>query len=253
MSFAVQRARDLLVLDVQARGMRLETGGEAGPRLVVADGQGDKARLVVGFPPQHIGEQAWVDPNPDPTQPPPEPPIDTVPHDVLAAARFARFSRLVFAVPAGEEIAFSSEGVLAAMRRLQLVVVPVATPRPADKPNLGDLFGHLHLPGDLVLAQSAAGLVLSRATRAAPAPATRGGVDDLLRDSSALRTLRVRLATDAAIDIRPAGPCARRLAVSARARPAGSPSSTPSRARHGVPSPRARRATTRPRSRRRGG
>ena len=140
---------------------------------------------------------------PRPTQPPPGR-RRLRPHDVLAAARFARFSRLVFAVPADEEIAFSSEGVLAAMRRLALVVVPVATPRPADKPNLGDLSGHLHLPGDLVLAQSAAGLVLSRATRDAPAPATRGGVDDLLRDSSALRTLRVRLATDAAIDIRSA-------------------------------------------------
>jgi len=220
--FAVQRARDLLVLDVEARGMRLETTGEAGPRLVVADGQADKARFIVGFPPQHIGEQAWPEPGP-PDQPPPGPPTPPPGHDVLAAARFARFSRLAFAVPAGEEIAFSSEGVLAAMRRLVLVVVPVATPRPADKPSLGDLFGHLHLPGGLVLAQSAEGLVLSAAGRAAPAPAALGGVDDLLRDSASLRALRVRLATDAALDIRrvaaPAAGIAAGLAAATRVNP----------------------------------
>ena len=188
--FAVQRARDLLVLDVEARGMRLETTGDAGPRLVVDEGQAGKARLVVGFPPQHIGEQAWLDTDPTP------------PRDELAAARFARFSRLAFAVPEGEEIAFSSEGVLAAMRRLALVVVPVATPRTDKRPGLADLLGHLHLPGGLVLAQSAIGPVLSTATRQVPAPAAKHEVDDLLRGSTALRALRVRLAQDFALDIR---------------------------------------------------
>jgi hypothetical protein len=97
---------------------------------------------VVTFPPQHVGEQAWLDG------------VDDPPPNVLAAARFARFSRLVFAVPAGAQIKFSSAGVLAAMRRLELVVVPAAAARPTTKPNLRDLTGHLHLPGGLVLANS---------------------------------------------------------------------------------------------------
>ena len=144
--FGVQRARDLLVLDVEARGMQLDTPTEGDPVLSVAAGQGDKARLIVSFPPQHVGEQAWLEnENPSP--------------DVLAAARFARFSRLVYLVPAGEQIVFSSEGVLAAMRRLELAVVPVAKPRAT--PARGTITGKIALPGGLTIGTSAIGAVLS--------------------------------------------------------------------------------------------
>lgn len=184
--FAVQRARDLLVLDVEARGMRLQTGGEGGPVLLVADGQGDNARLIVSFPPQHVGEQAWLE-------------SENPPPDLLAAARFARFSRLVYLVPAGERIAFSSDGVLAAMRRLELAVVPVAKPRPTPRP--GKITDRIALPGGVTIGSSAIGAVLS--TTAAKAAAVPKGVDAPLQASSALRTLRVRLDRTVALDIRP--------------------------------------------------
>ncbi len=204
LSFVVRRARDLVVLEVDARGMRLETAGDAGPRLVV-EGVAGTARLIVRFAPQHIGEQAWLDTDPTP------------PRHELAAARFAQFSRLVFAVPADEEIDFSSEGVLAAMRRLPLVVVPAGTPRPDARPRLRDLLGHLHLPGGLVLAESAIGPVLA-AGRQAPAAGAPLGVDDVLRGSATLRALRVRLALQAAPDIRRASaePAAGRPGMSDR-------------------------------------
>src|SRR4051794_802926 len=57
--FGIQRARDLLVLDVEARGMVLKTATGGDPVLEVAAGQEDGARLIVSFPPQHIGERAW--------------------------------------------------------------------------------------------------------------------------------------------------------------------------------------------------
>jgi hypothetical protein len=170
--------------------MRLETGGASGPRLVVEAGHTGSARLIVGFPPQHMGEQAWLETDPTP------------PSTELAAARLARFSRLVFAVSADEEIAFSSEGVLAAMRRLPLVVVPIATPRVQGRPRVAELVGHLHLPGGLVLADSDIGPTLSAAGRQSPPPVAARRVDDLLRGSAALRAARVRLARKAATDIR---------------------------------------------------
>jgi hypothetical protein len=191
--FAVERARDLVILDVVALGMRLETTGDRGPRLVVEAGHAGKARLIVRFPPQHLGEQAWEDMDPTP------------PRDELAAARLAGLSRLVFEVPAEEEIEFSTEGVLAAMRRLALVVVPLARPRSDPRPRIGELLGHLHLPGGLVLAQAETGPVLSAATRRVPVPIAARGVDDLIRGSAALHALRVHLAGQAAVDIRPGG------------------------------------------------
>jgi hypothetical protein len=189
--FAVRRARDLVVLDVVALGMRLEVAGDRGPRLVVWAGHADEARLVVRFPPQHLGEQAWEDIDPTP------------PRDELAAARLANPSRLVFAVPAEEEIEFSTVGVLTAMRRLALVVVPLARPRSNPRPRIGELLGHLHLPGGLVLAEADTGPVLSAATRRSPVPVAARGVDDLIRGSTSLHALRVHLAGRAAVNIRP--------------------------------------------------
>jgi hypothetical protein len=197
--FALQRARDLVVLDVDAHGMRLETSNR-NPRLVVEAGEADRARLIVGFPPQHLGEESIPEIDPTP------------PRDQLALARFAYFSRLVFAVPADEEIEFSSEGVLAAMRRLALVVAPAAAPRSYRRPALTSLVGHLHLPGGLVVADSAAGSVLTGAGRHARAPTAVTPVDELLRGSTALRALRARGNREATLDIR-RGPAAVRLPV----------------------------------------
>jgi hypothetical protein len=142
--FRVLRPRDLVVLDVSAYGLDLVTDGD-GPALV-ADGDG--GRLEVRLPFQHLGERAYyamdkakvpattLPPGAKPPgkgKPPVEVPVnegdeplDGPPIDALAA----NGSRLVFAVAAGARIAFSSEGVLAAMSRLPLLVVPLATPRP---------------------------------------------------------------------------------------------------------------------------
>ena len=126
--FRLLRPADLLVMTVEAVGLGFEDApaGEdepaATPHLVPT---GADARLAVVFGYQHVAEKARFEQNgiPDPPEP-----GDAVP----VAARAARKSRLVFKVPAGERIPFSTEGVLAALSRLEMAVVPVATPRGAS-------------------------------------------------------------------------------------------------------------------------
>ena len=213
--FRVLRPLDLVVLDVLGWGLEL-VDGEDGPELVP---QGANARLEVRLPFQHLGEEAFyalengqgvsdhpaaeaparASPPParsdDAGNETPEPP----PIDVLAA----RGSRLVYAVPAGERIGFSSAGVLAAMSRLPLLVAPLATPRPAAAPapfRGSDDLVIVTLPGGVELVRSAAGLVLRdvRGRRARPAEASVGSV---LAAASALRTARQLLARESAVNL----------------------------------------------------
>ena len=86
-----------------------------GSRLVP---QAPEALLEVRYSFQHTLEAA----EPEMQVPPPPTPVPV-------PARAAFGSRLVFAVAATERIEYSVEGVLAAMSRLPLVVVPLATPR----------------------------------------------------------------------------------------------------------------------------
>ncbi|MFF4010646.1 hypothetical protein [Streptomyces sp. NPDC001717] len=137
------RPGDLVALSVFAAGCRLVTGGAGGqPRLEPLPGQ--QARLVVRFPFQHLGEQAVYEGRSTPTAPPlyvpgpagqptvappagpgegPQarvtPPVAVFP---------ARASRLVFDIPQGDSIEFSSAGILAAMSRLRMRVPPLARP-----------------------------------------------------------------------------------------------------------------------------
>ena len=148
------RAEDLLNVEVLGFGLSLNTdGGE--PVL----GPGETAgRLEYRFVYQHVGEQGFL--ADDPVAPP-----------VHALA--ARPSRLVFKVPVGHRIEFSTEGLLKAMRELPLIVVPAATSRP----QIPDLYSPVRtLPGgaqlfrvdgDLVISgkyKAPTGSVLSRAT-----------------------------------------------------------------------------------------
>jgi hypothetical protein len=116
-------------------------------------------------------------------------------------ARAADGTNLVLSVPAGERITFSVEGVLEAISRLPLRVVPLATPRPLVRrpPVLGDV---IFLPGGFSLSRTSAGLVLRRNTstgRGKPAPVS--AVDGLITASNAVRTARRFMTTEATLDL----------------------------------------------------
>jgi hypothetical protein len=163
-AFRLLRPLDMVVLDVLGYDLELQSDG--GPTLVPTT---DKARLEVRFSFQHVNEHA----EPEETAPPP---LQPPPVQALAA----NSSRLVYAVAPDEKIPFSTAGVLAAMSRLPLVVVPLATPRPAafhfvpTRPGKFDTVVSA-LPKGVVLARTEDGLVITttptRAPRGRPQPA----------------------------------------------------------------------------------
>ena len=104
-----------MVLDVVC--YRIQLVDDAGPALVAETG----ARLEVHFTFQHGAEAAALEPDVNPPPPPPVP----------VGARAAGPSRLVFDVPQGMRIEYSTAGVLGALGVLALRVAPLATPRPA--------------------------------------------------------------------------------------------------------------------------
>lgn len=146
--FRLLRPADLLDLQVTAVG--LTRSNVDGKPVLVAE-PGGKARLIVSFPPQHMAESATyaVEKPPGETTTPKVPewyrdPLtgaysykETVAQPVESeeavpiTVRSAQRSRLVFAVPDGERIDFTTEGVLSALRRFKLVVAPAARPRPS--------------------------------------------------------------------------------------------------------------------------
>ena len=144
--FDVIRAADLVALSVSAVDCELVAGGESPPALRPIQGQ--DARLVVTFPYQHLGEEAAYEGRAKPTDSPvltggdagaataettsDNPNVLVTP---IVDVRPARSSQLVFTVPDGESIEFSSAGVLAAMQRLELAVHPLALP--GDAPTTG--------------------------------------------------------------------------------------------------------------------
>lgn len=142
-SFRVLRPSDLVDLQISTVGLQLASF-DAKPHLV--PDQSVPARLIVTFAPQHLTEEATSDA--DGETPAPSP----------IRALLAHESRLVFAVPDGERIPFSTVGVLAALGRLPLVVVPAAQPRQLERivPSLGSRVaaladGVLRLSNDNVL------------------------------------------------------------------------------------------------------
>src|SRR6185436_54947 len=149
---------------------------------------------------QTIYEQTAV--VPDPRNPAAASVDDTITvdgdKDVVAPvrARPARASRLVFAVPGTETIAFSTAGLLAAIQRLPMVLHPLAE-EPGEALVTASPDGltgpRLHLPGGLVAVVTAQGLVVNELSSDAVGPADRtaGGLSVLARD---LRRARLALA-----------------------------------------------------------
>jgi hypothetical protein len=172
--FDVIRAADLVALSVAAIHCELVAGGESPPLLRPV--QGKNARLVVTYPYQHLAEEAVYEggrPGEVVLVPDPNDPSKTIPEWIpndpgvtvrpLVDVRPARSSRLVFEVPAGESIEFSSAGILAAMKRLELVVHPLALPgdRPTTASAGDDPF--IVLPGGLVAFLGALGPLVAKA------------------------------------------------------------------------------------------
>jgi hypothetical protein len=114
-TFMLVRPADLAAFEVTVDGMRLE-----GAELVAPDGD-ENSRLVVRLASQHVAEAAVPDGSPAGSLPP-------------LAARAAWPSRLVFAVPPRTRIPYTSNGVLEALSRLELVVAPLASPRETKLP-----------------------------------------------------------------------------------------------------------------------
>lgn len=149
------RVDDLLNLDVEAVNLRLDDA--AGEPALVVDEPGLPARLIVTFPPQTIAEGATFhsspvqgDAGPKPGEPPPptkkpkpvftvnpaEPALDppgTIGHGRDSVARIANASRLVFDVPTGTRIGYTTAGLLQ-WSELELSVSPIAAigPEPTN-------------------------------------------------------------------------------------------------------------------------
>lgn len=202
----VTRGRDLVALSVDFYDCELHTGGD-GPVATPQDG--GNARMVVRLPFQHLGERAiYETPAPIPDEmnpaPQPNPPVDpnvdppgmTTPWPLdFKGARPARGSRLVFTIPAGEKIAFSSDGILAAVGRLPMSVHPLAVAKPAARPSTLTLdpASVLVLPGGLAATLAASTVAV------APARASEVRATDAIAQFRNLRHTRTILATRSGI------------------------------------------------------
>ena len=210
------RAADLVALSVDVFGCELVAGGEAPPVLRPLPSK--KARLVVTYPYQHLAEAAVYEgraPSDSPVLVPDDagkPVPDTAqadgpnarPHPPINV-RPARSSRLVFAVPDGELVEFSSAGILAAMQRLELVVHPLALP--GDRPTTGSLgdVPFVFLPGGLVAYLAPPGPVIAKVARGMNAPDTATG-EGLALQARELRRARLALEAQTGVSIARAVP-----------------------------------------------
>ncbi len=181
--FRIVRPDDLVVLAVRCYAMDL-VKDDLGPALVP---EGDDAFMIVSYTFQHVGEQAFLEQG----FPPHVVEARHTPVEVLVAEP----SRLAYDVPADERIPFSTDGVLAALSRLQLRVVPLATPRPAATRVIK--FPLVTLEDGTVLQYSGNGISLVKNRGRQTAPQT---VDELITHSASLRAARTLLAYAGAID-----------------------------------------------------
>jgi hypothetical protein len=195
----VVRPSDLVALTVEGHDVELVSG--ANP--VIRPKVGKTGRLVVRLGYQHLAERAIYEapapvPADDPTGKKKIPAADAEhPVDGPAArptppvaARPARTSRLVFELPAGESVPFSTVGILEALGRLRLLVHPLAKPRAGGtRVSSGDGVV-LHLAGGFVATAEANTLVVSRAPRGltVPDPTTAAGLSALARDARRARS-----------------------------------------------------------------
>lgn len=196
------RPDDLLALSVEAIGCELDDGETVQIRPV--QGETD-AVLVVRFPFQHIGEEAFYEGGqvlvPDELHPdqPPLPDARAGPPALPRApvgARAAFGTRLVFRIPPDDAIPFSTAGILAAITRLDPLVHKLAVPGaiPARSEGLGAGAYLIPLPGGLVGALGHDRLVVRKGKtnelRALGATAVAGTLGTIRFDAAATRRAR---------------------------------------------------------------
>lgn len=203
------RPDDLLNLWIETDNLRLDADPGDGAAASV-DGQGPIPALVVDdpqrpgllmviFPPQHIAEEAVFETppftgDPDPNRPPPEPPgtpDETRPAPGHFKARIARSSRLVFEVPNGHRIPYTTEGLLdwsALVPRLHPIAALGEQATAAERaaaPALSAPDTHqtvLELPYALLISPGSTGVWQHRLS-----PATHAGRSELWHTRLALR------------------------------------------------------------------
>ncbi|MDH4119823.1 MAG: hypothetical protein OEW30_20765, partial [Acidimicrobiia bacterium] len=121
------RPADLVAMRVEVFDLELTAGQE--PALTAGDTGG---HLIVHLTFQHIAERAIYEEQVDPSIPDDDA-IDgpgTNTFNPPEQARPAKGSRIVFTVPAGYRIPFSTAGILHAITQLPMAVHPLARPRP---------------------------------------------------------------------------------------------------------------------------
>ena len=213
------RPADLLALAVDAAGCELLSDGARPAHLRLLAGQKEPACLIVRYAFQHVAEEAiyegqsgtsalYDESNPgkpkksgagDPKPAPNARPVPPV------GARAAGATRLVFEIPAGETIEFSTAGILAAMGRLKPRVHTLATAGAAPvRGGSGDTSGLVVDPvahgklviGSLVVTVKADTVVLAKASKQeAPvsAGAAAGTLAGTLAQAAELRRVRTLL------------------------------------------------------------
>jgi hypothetical protein len=204
------RSADLVAIIVEGYDVELVAGTDPHLRTVA----GGTGRIVARFAYQHLGERALYEgaaPIPDPVGPEQGSADDfqaidgpDARHIAPIQALPARGSRIVLAMAEGVTIPFSSEGILAALTRLPMIVHPLATPRSGvvAVPPVGSV-PPITLPGGLIASRGSRGVIISPAPRSvatrAPDPATVRGVAELARHAREARRL---LATATGIGVR---------------------------------------------------
>lgn len=211
MRFRLLRPDDLLVMEIETTDLEFESSPSQGSNdddslhLVPSGPKGGLLTAIFGY--QHAAEKALFEVNDIPV---PEPGSQ-----IPIAARAAHKSRLVFKVPKEERIAFSIDGIIAAMSRLEMVVAPVAMPREAI--TIGSIpigAALIELAGGLGLAQQDGQLFLQdialtkSAARSPAAPATRSGrkgavtTASLIAAAESMHVLRSRANQTSIVDAR---------------------------------------------------
>ena len=157
----VRRPDDLLVLRLRLRNLELRTEGD-GPRLV-RQPEDAQALLLVDFPPQSFGEEAFLDDALVPRRGLPFAfePKDQVPPLPSARVRMSGPSRLAFTMPPDlSEVPYTLAGVLSAMRSWAQSLDVAALPDPGPEgSDIGSGLARRHTPlGSLFAEQSIAGL-----------------------------------------------------------------------------------------------
>lgn len=128
----ILRPADLLELEFTFVNLRLEKPSH-GPHQLRRITASQAAYVVVGFPPQHVQEQAFFETAAEMDEDDPaseEPTADDIP----VKTRLAGPSRLVFRLPAGTStVPYDLSALLAALSTYELSVAPTATPPPSPR------------------------------------------------------------------------------------------------------------------------